>query len=134
MASQVTLDNIALDLDPDSYTPFAGRRRGSTHRLISGGTVHQDRGINPADLVVQFTGLLYKLTTVQALYALYRKQSHTFNLVDFKGNTFVVRFTPGVESFMAQPLKGSNIAWQYSISLSVVSVTTWLNGTFPPTT
>lgn len=134
MASQVVLDSIALDIDPNNYVMIGGRKRGSVHRIIDGSTVYQDRGISASDLTIQISGVLTSLTTLQALYAIYRKTSHSFTLTDFKGNVFTVIFTPGAESFTAKPIYGSNIAYTYALQLSVVSITTWLGGAFPATT
>lgn len=134
MASQVVLDGIALDIDPNNYVPIGGRKRGSVHRIIDGSTVYQDRGISASDLTIQISGILTSQTTLQALYAIYRKTSYSFTLTDFKGNVLTVMFTPGAESFTAKPIYGSNIAYTYAMQLSVVSVTTWLGGVFPATT
>ena len=64
--SQVKLDAIALDIDPDNYVMLGGRRRGSVHRLIDGTTVYQDRGINPTDLVIQLSGVLTDVATLKS--------------------------------------------------------------------
>ena len=125
--SQVTLAGIALDIDPDNYAMLGGKRRGSVHRMIDGTTVYQDRGINESDLTVQISGKLTNVTTLQALYALYRLTGYTFELTDFKGMQMTVVFTPGVEPFTAKPIYGSNISYTYSIQLSVVSVDVWFN-------
>lgn len=125
--SQVKLDNIALDIDPENYQMLGGRRRGSVHRIIDGSTVYQDRGINPSDLTIALSGKLTNVTTLQALYAIYRKLAYSFVFEDFKGMRMTVVFTPGVESFMATPLYGSNLGYTYSVQLSVVSVETWFS-------
>lgn len=134
MASQVLLDNIALDLDPEEYIPLSGKRRGSVHRCIDGTTVIQDRGIDETDLIIQLSGKLTSAVTLKSLYALYRLTGKTFTFKDFKNNEFTVVFTPGVDSFSVAPLRGSNIGWEYKIMLSVVSVNTWfgLSSSFPP--
>lgn len=125
--SQIKLDNIALDIDPESYQMLGGRRRGSVHRLIDGGTVYQDRGINPSDLTITFSGKLIDVTTLQALYAIYRKLAYSFVFEDFKGMRMTVVFTPGTDSFRAEPIYGSNRGYTYAIQLSVVSVDTWFS-------
>ena len=125
--SQVTLNGIALDIDPENYAMLGGKRRGSVHRMIDGTTVYQDRGINPTDLVIQFSGKLINVTTLQALYALYRLTGYTFEFTDFKGMHMTVVFTPGAESFKAEPIYGSTISYTYTIQLSVVSVDVWFN-------
>ena len=125
--SQVTLDGIALDIDPDKYAMLGGKRRGSVHKIIDGTTVFQDRGINMTDLVIQFSGTLFDVTTVQALYAIYRKESYIFIFEDFKGMNMSVLFTPGVESFKVDPIYGSNKGYTYTIMLSVAYVNTWFN-------
>jgi hypothetical protein len=134
--SQITLDNIALDIDPSEYVMLGGRRRGSIHRTIDGGTVYQDRGINETDLTIQMSGMLTDITTLKALYAIYRKIGHQITLVDFKGNVFTVVFTPGMESFRAKPNYGSNVSYSYTMSFNVVAVATWLSTStgFPATT
>lgn len=125
--SQVTLNSIPLDIDPDNYAMLGGRRRGSVHRLIDGTTVYQDRGINPTDLTIQLSGILTDVNTLKSLYALYRKKSSEFTFVDFKGMNMTVIFTPGTESFTVKPIYGSNRAYTYTILLSVVSVNTWFS-------
>jgi hypothetical protein len=125
--STVYLDNIQLDIDPEQYIPLGGRRRGSIHRLIDGGTVYQDRGINETDLSIMLSGKFTDLTTLKAIYAIYRKKGYEFVLKDFKDCEFLVVFTPGVESFRAAPLYGSNRGWSYQIMLSVVSVQKWFS-------
>jgi hypothetical protein len=134
--STIKLNNIPLDIDPDDLVLIDGRRRGSVHRIIGGGTVYQDRGADPTDMLVTLTGNLVNLTTLQALYALYRKTALEFQFEDFKGNKFQVVFTPGERSFVAKPLRGSGMGWSYQISLSVVSITAWLGVTsgYPATT
>lgn len=134
--SQIKLDNIALDIDPESYQLLNGRRRGSVHRLIDGGTVYQDRGINPSDLTIALSGKLTDVTTLKALYAIYRKLAYSFVFEDFKGMKMTVVFTPGTDSFHVEPIYGSNRGYTYAIQLSVVSVDTWFSTSsgFPGTT
>lgn len=126
-ASQVVLDDITLDLDPENLIFLDGTRRGSVHRTIDGGTVFQDRGFSATDMRIQLGGMLTSDTTVQSLFALYRITGKTFTYTDWKGNEFTVCFTPGQPSFTAKPIPGSSIGWTYAISLSVVSVTKWMN-------
>jgi hypothetical protein len=125
--SQVKLSGVALDIDPNDYIMLGGRRRGSVHRLIDGTTVYQDRGINPSDLVIQVSGILTDVTTLKALYSLYRVKGASFAFEDFKGMKMTVAFTPGAESFAVKPIYGSNIAYTYTILLSVVSVDVWFS-------
>jgi hypothetical protein len=125
--SQVTLDGIALDIDPDNYAMLGGKRRGSVHRIIDGTTVYQDRGINPSDLTISLSGKLTNVTTLQALYAIYRKLGYSFTFTDFKGMSMTVVFTPGTESFAIKPIYGSTISYTYTIQLSVVSVNVWFS-------
>lgn len=132
MSSLVTLDGTALDLDPTKLS-FSEPRRGSIHQLIDPGTIFQDRGIDPTDIRISLKGRLVKLATVVALEALYRKTGHVFRYTDFKGNDFQVIFEPGQKSYELETITGSNIGWEYTISLCVVSITSWLGGTFPPT-
>jgi hypothetical protein len=134
--SQVTIDGVALDIDPSDYVMLGGSRRGSIHRTIDGGTVFQDRGINVTDLVIQISGMFTSVTTLKAIYAIYRKIGHQATLVDFKGNTFTVVFTPGAESFRAQPIYGSNAGYTYTMTLNVVAVVNWFGtvGGFPSST
>lgn len=127
MASSVTLNGIALDIDPETYL-INSPRRGSVHKILDGGTVYQDRGVSESDIVVTMTGQLINLTTLQALYSLYRKTNTEFAFSDFKGNTFQVVFRPGAESFNFQPIRGSNRAYTFTIILGVVSVTKWFDG------
>lgn len=132
--STFTLNGTPLDLDPTDYDMLGGRRRGSIHKIIGGGTVIQDRGIDVTDLVIQMQGQLINQSTLDALYTLYRLTGSEFTFVDDKGNSFQVVFTPGVESFKAKPIRGSQRGFAYIMQLSVRSVNTWLTeiGGFPP--
>lgn len=138
MSSLVTLDGTALDLDPAKLS-ISEPRRGSIHQTIdtqdqSGpGTVFQDRGIDPTDIRIALKGRLIKLATVVALEASYRKTGHVFRYTDYKGNDFQVIFEPGQKSYDLETIQGSNVGWEYTISLCVVSITSWLGGAFPPT-
>lgn len=134
--SQIKLDGIPLDIDPQNYVMLGGRRRGSIHPVIDGGVVIQDRGFSAGDMTLSLSGQITNLTTLQALFAIYRRTAHTFIFEDFKDNIFVVCFTPGVESFTASPIQGSNRGYTFNISLMVVSVTKWLNNVsgLPPST
>lgn len=131
MAS-ITLDSITLDLDPANYIINEGVRRGSIHKLVDGGTIFQDRGFDVSDLRLALKGRLTSLATVQALMASYRKTGHSFHFTDFKGNDLVCIFTPGEKSLEINPITGSNVGWEYSISLCVISATSWLSSSFPP--
>lgn len=122
MASEVKINNIALDLDPVDYLMVGGTRRGSVHRVIGGGTVIQDRGFSETDQRIALSGQLTSLTTVRALYALYRATAGVYSFVDFKGNEYTVAFVPGMESFTFKPIRGSNSGYTYSMHLIVVSV------------
>jgi hypothetical protein len=132
--SEVKLNSIALDIDPDNYIMLGGRRRGSVHRLIDGSTVYQDRGIDETDLTIQLSGVLTDVDTLKALYALYRLKDTQFTFEDFKGMKMTVVFVPGTESFSAKPIYGSNRAFTYAMLLAVVSVDVWFNTSlgFPP--
>ena len=132
--SQVVIDNIALDIDPEDYVMLGGQRRGSVHRVIGGTTVYQDMGINPSDLIIQMSGKFIDVTTLKSIYAIYRKTGHQITLTDFKGNNFTVIFVPGVESFQVKPIYGSAQGYLYVMTFSVVSVNTWFStsGGFPP--
>jgi hypothetical protein len=125
MATEIKLDNIPLGLDPQNYNTLGGGRRGSVHRIIDGSTVYQDRGIDPSDMVIQLSGQLTDVPKLQALYAIYRRTAHEFKFEDWYGNEYTVIFTPGVESFQAQAIHGTIGAFNYSMSLSVVSVQKW---------
>jgi hypothetical protein len=131
--SAIKLNDIPLDIDPENYQLFDGRRRGSVHRLVDGGSVFQDRGFDPTDMVISIRGKLTSQVTLQALCALYRLTASEFSLKDFKGNEFQVVFTPGDKSFSVSPIYGSNKGYEYTMSLSVVSVTKWFDeaGGFP---
>lgn len=130
--SQITLDGITLDLDPEDYVPIDGPRRGSVHPQVGGGTIFQDRGVDPTDIRISLKGRLTLLATVTALYATYRKTGYIFRFTDFKGNDLQCIFEPG-KPFTIKPIKGSNTGWEYTLNLCCVSVTTWLGASFPPT-
>jgi len=127
--SQVVLDNIALDIDPEEYNLLSARRRGSVHMLVNGDTLLQDRGIQIKDAIIVLSGSLTDVTTLKALWAIYIKTGYTFTLTDFKDNEFVVAFTPGAPSFVVAPIKGSNRGYRYNMQLSIISVTKWFGTT-----
>ena len=126
--SQIKLGGIPLDIDPDDYGMVGGARRGSTHRTIAGGTVIQDRGFVEADQRIVLTGRLTSLTTLKGLYALYRTTG-TMTFEDYKGNAYTVVFVPGMDSFIFKPIRGSNIGYEYTMHLQVVTVTKRLGDT-----
>lgn len=132
--SQVTLDNVILEIDPDVYSPIGGKRRGSVHKLIGGGTVVQDRGFDPTDMLIEFSGKTVQLTTVQGLMSVFRKTSYSFPFTDFKGMAATVVFEPQ-EGLELSVIHGSNSGWTYKVKLRVISVQTWLGvaGGFPAT-
>lgn len=131
-SSSITLDGLTLDLDPQNYTPIDGARRGSIHPQVGGGTIFQDRGFDATDARISMKGKLTNQATVYSLYAIYRKVGHIFRLTDFKGNDVQCIFEPG-KGLQISPLDGSNIGWEYTINLCVVSVTQWLGNSFPAT-
>lgn len=122
MSTNVTLNGIEIPCDPDELN-FGGKKRGSVHRTIDGGTVVQDRGFNAGDQVIQMKGRMFDATKIRALYALYRSTGTTFPYTDFKGNEVTVVFTPGVESLRIRPIRGSNAGYEYDILLTVISGT-----------
>ena len=134
--STVSLGGVTLDIDPAHYVMLDGRRRGAVHRMLDGSTVFQDRGIDPTDLTIIIDGTLTSTTTLKALWALYRAVQTEYVLIDFKGNQFSVIFTPGINAFHVDPPKGSNLSYNYKITLSVVRVITWFGVTdgYPTTT
>ena len=122
MSTNVSIGDIELPCDPDELN-FGGKKRGSVHRTIDGGTVIQDRGFNAGDQTIQIKGRLFdsnSSTKIKALYALYRS-SATFAYSDFKGNSGTVVFVPGVESLRVRPVKGSKVGYEYELFLQVVS-------------
>lgn len=124
MSTNVSISGIELPCDPDELN-FGGKKRGSVHRTIDGGTVIQDRGFNAGDQTIQIKGRIFdnnSSTKVKALYALYRS-SAPFTYTDFKGNSASVVFIPGVESLRVRPVKGSNLGYEYELFLMVVSGT-----------
>jgi len=124
-ASQVKLGDVTLDLDPTTYAPYMGARRGGVIRLINGGTVVQDRGFNPGDQRISFSGKIVTLSVVMALTALY-ETTGTFEFVDPKGNILQCYFLPGMESLRVEAIPGSFNGWEYSITLGVFSRISWL--------
>lgn len=121
--SEVTLNGIHLDIDPDNYEMFGGKRRGAALRTLDGGTVYQDRGFNETDGLIQMTGKFTDETTLVNLLKLYKIVGTAFTFVDFKGNQYQVVFTPGQDSCIVSPIQGSDRGFLYKISLSIVSVT-----------
>lgn len=123
--AQVTLNDVILELDPDTYVPISGKRRGSVHKLISGGTVVQDRGFDQTDMLIELSGKIIELSTVQALFALYRKTGLVFPFSDYKGTTATVVFEPQ-EGLDLDTIHGSDSGWTYKMKLRVQAVQTWL--------
>lgn len=131
--STVILDGLTLDLDPTTYKVLGGKRRGAAFPQVGGSTIFQDRGFDGTDIKVSMNGQLTSAATVDTLMATYRKVGYIFTFSDFKGNIFQCIFEPGEESFVLEPLRGSNIGWTYTILLRVVTVTQWLGSSFPAT-
>lgn len=123
--SQVTLDTVILEIDPEVYSAAGGKRRGSVHKLIGGGTVVQDRGFNATDMLIEFSGKTVQLSTVQGLMAVFRKTAYPFTFSDFKGTVALVVFEPQ-EGLELDVIHGSNSGWTYKIKLRVQSIQTWL--------
>ena len=132
--SQVTLDNVILEIDPEVYSAINGKRRGSVHKLIGGGTVIQDRGFDATDMLIEFAGKTIQLSTVQGLMAVFRKTAYSFSFSDFKGTVATVQFEPQ-EGLELDVIHGSNSGWTYKVKLRVISIQTWLGipGGLPPT-
>jgi hypothetical protein len=130
--STVSLEGIQWDVDPTEYNMLGGTRRGSVHKLVDNTTAFQDRGFFVGDGVIQITGQFTNVETMKSLWNLYAGSGGTpMTFTDFKGNSFEVLFTPGQESFTVKPIPGSNRGFEYSMSLSIVSVNTWFNGSSP---
>lgn len=131
-ASSVTLGGITWDIDPEQYSMLGGTRRGSVHKIVDGDTAFQDRGFTVKDSVITLSGQLTSAVTVKAIWALFTAASGTtYTFTDYKGNIFTVLFMPGQESFTVKPIRGSNLAFEYSMTLAVVSVSQWFNGSSP---
>lgn len=116
----VKIGGIEITCDPDELI-FGGRKRGSVHRCIDGSTVIQDRGFSEGDQTIQLKGRIISNTVVQALFALYRAVGGQYSYTDFKGNSATVAFVPGMDSFTVRPIKGSNVGYDYTMSLIVIS-------------
>jgi hypothetical protein len=122
MATTVSIGSIDLVCDPDDLI-FGGRKRGAVLRCIDGSTVIQDRGFNPGDQTIQLKGRTPSLSVIQSLYSFYRSTGSSYAYADDRGNSLTVVFTPGGESFVVRPIKGSSLAYEYQISLTVISGT-----------
>lgn len=131
--NQVIIDTVILEVDPEVYSAVNGKRRGSVHKLIGGGTLVQDRGFDPTDMLIEFSGKIIELATVQGLMAVYRKTGYVFRFSDFKGTAGTAVFEPQ-EGMELDVIHGSNIGWTYKIKLRVQTITDWLGiaGSLPP--
>lgn len=130
--SSVTLAGVQWDVDPTEYNMLGGARRGSVHKLVTDETAFQDRGFFVSDGVIRLSGRFTDVETMKSLWALYAGVGGTpMTFTDFKGNSFEVLFTPGQESFTVKPIQGSNLGFEYTMSLSIVSVNSWFNGSSP---
>lgn len=132
LASSVSLGGITWDIDPEDYAMLGGTRRGSVHKLVDNTTAFQDRGFFVGDGVIQISGQFTDVETVKSLWDLYAGVGGTPMLfTDYKGNQFNVLFTPGQDSFTVKPIRGSNRSFEYTMSLSIVEVISWFNGSSP---
>jgi hypothetical protein len=129
-AGSIYLDDIRLDIDPEEYEPLNAPRRGSEHRLLNGGTVIQDRGVSIGDHKILLRGRLYNRNTMVSLWTTYRKTGETFTLTDWEGSSYTCAFAPG-NSLVFRKVQGTATAYDYEISLNVISIESWLGGDYP---
>lgn len=130
--ANIVIDDLTLTIDPNNYSLIGGKRRGSVHRLLNGGTVVQDMGFSANDMEIQMSGVAHNHSTLRRLMELY-EAGGPYTMTDFYGNEFSVRFVPGLESFNAQMVRGSGNAFNYNLLLIVVNCTKWLgvDSSFP---
>lgn len=128
----VILDNITLDLDPETLIINEGERRGSEHKTVNGSTFFQDFGFDVTDLRITLRGKLTSQTVMQNLWALWRKTGHQFRYQDFRGNDLTVIFAPKSKFPISAP-RGSTVAWEYEIRLAVIAASTYVGASFPST-
>lgn len=123
-ASTVTFGELTLDLDPSSYNPFGGRRRGSVHFEVDGSTLIQDRGYTRAgDGTISFQGKIVNQATLDSLQTMY-ETGGIFTFADYFGSSYQVVFEPGQESFKATHIQGTPNAYDYQINLRITAVNT----------
>jgi len=133
--ASVSLRNVdgsgstVFDVDPDSLDFYTAPRRGSVHRTLDGRAVFQSFGVKPRDFVLNITGKIATLETLQALDAKFRTEAE-YIWQDWMGNNFTVVFTPGGDSFHPIPIPGGCTSFTYTMSLTVCTINQWLGGSF----
>lgn len=121
-ASQVSLGALTFDVDPTSYTPYGGRRRGSTHFLVDGSTVIQDRGFTRAgDGTLTLSGKIVAQATLDSIQSMY-EAGGTYTFSDYFGSQYTVAFEPGTDSFSATHIQGTPNAYDYKMNLRILAV------------
>lgn len=126
------LSVVVFDIDPASYDPFNNPLRGSSTRVLSGCVQHQLFGHRLRDTVIQVQGQITELDTMQALWTKSRQGGGAteFEWRDWFPNRFRVIFTPGVDAFHPVPVPGSESAFNYTMSLSVIEILEWFGGAY----
>jgi hypothetical protein len=129
----VYLNGIQFDLDPEDLTILGGHRHGSVHHLVSGPDVYQDRGFDITHATLELSGTFINASTITAFATLYSATTAvSMSWTDWMGNALTVIFTPGQDSFVVKPIRGAANAWTFTMSLRVISATSW-NGISNPT-
>jgi len=123
---------VTFDIDPDAYDPFAVPIRGSSTKVLSGCVQHQLFGQSVRDFVITLQGRITELETFQSLWTKYRQGGGAteFEWRDWFSNRFRVIFTPGIGSFHPVPISGSQSAFTYTMSLSVIEILEWFGGSY----
>ena len=123
---------VVFDIDPETYDPFNIPIRGSSTKVLSGCVQHQLFGHNLRDFVIQVQGRITEIDTMTALWTKYRQGGGAtdFEWRDWFQNRFRVIFTPGVDAFHPIPISGSESAFTYSMSLSVIEILEWFGGSY----
>jgi hypothetical protein len=119
-----------FSVDPTRYDPFQNAKRGSSHRVLSGSVIHQDRGLQVADFVINLEAEVTDYVTCQDLWTKFRSQGTTWELRDWFPNRFEVLFAPGQAAFHPVPIRGSCDSFEISMVFYVVRVIQWFGSSY----
>ena len=126
------LNVVIFDIDPESYDPFSVPLRGSSTRVLSGCVQHQLFGHQERDFVISLQGRITETDTMTDLWSKYRLGgvATEFEWRDWFDNRFVVIFSPGGDAFHPVPIPGSETAFTYTMSLSVITILEWFGASY----
>lgn len=115
----ITIGDVRLSTDPETYEPFNWTKRYSVHKHIGGGQTIQDFGVFQRDNTLKLASgerQILDTATVIALHVQYRTRGVSFSFTDWLGNTFTVFYT----TFVPIPFRPN--LWRYTMDLQVTTI------------